>query len=109
MQVTKLDDMFKGWFVGNFEPTVYNTGQCEVAVKYYQAGDKEPAHYHQVATEITVIVSGKVCMGGTVYSAGDIVTIAPGETTDFAALEDTVTTVVKLPCVANDKYIVDGN
>lgn len=109
MQVTKLDAMFKGWFVGNFEPTVYNSDQCEVAVKYYLAGDKEPAHYHKIATEITVIVSGKVRMGDGFYNVGDIVTIAPGETTDFEALEDTVTTVVKLPCAANDKYLVDGD
>jgi len=25
MKVFKEDNMFKGWFVGNFEPTSYNT------------------------------------------------------------------------------------
>jgi len=45
-------------------------------------------------------------MNGTLYSSGDIITIEPGEATDFQALEDTITTVVKIPCVKDDKYIV---
>jgi hypothetical protein len=39
MKVDKLDRMVKGWFVGNFEPTVIKTNDVEVAVKKYKAGD----------------------------------------------------------------------
>lgn len=106
MKVNKLQDMTKGWFVGNFEPTLFNTDQFEVAVKKYKAGDKEQKHYHKVATEITVVVSGMVLMNGATYNSGDIITIEPGEATDFEALSDSITTVVKLPCVKDDKYIV---
>jgi hypothetical protein len=43
----------------------------------------------------------------TAYAGtGDIITIEPGEATDFEVLEDTITTVVKLPCVKDDKYII---
>jgi hypothetical protein len=45
-------------------------------------------------------------MNGTIYGTGDIITIEPGEATDFEVLEDTITTVVKLPCVKDDKFIV---
>lgn len=106
MKVNKLKDMFRGWFVGNFEPSLYKTDDVEVAVKEYKAGDKEQKHYHKIATEITIINSGLVLMNGITYSSGDIITIEPGEATDFEALSDTNTTVVKLPCVKNDKYIV---
>jgi quercetin dioxygenase-like cupin family protein len=106
MKVHKLKDMFRGWIVGNFEPSLYKTDEVEVAVKEYKAGDKEPLHYHKVATEITVVVSGMVLMNGTLYNSGDIITIEPGESTNFEALTDTITTVVKLPCVKDDKYIV---
>jgi hypothetical protein len=44
-------------------------------------------------------------MKGIEYIAGDIIRIAPGVYTDFHALEDTVTTVVKLPGALNDKYL----
>jgi quercetin dioxygenase-like cupin family protein len=106
MKIHKLKDMVKGWFVGNFEPSLFKTDLVEVGVKEYKAGDKEPLHYHKVATEITVIVKGMVVMNGTLYNSGDIITIEPGESTNFEALADTITTVVKLPCVNDDKYIV---
>lgn len=106
MKVNKLDDMIKGWFIGNFEPTLFNTDLVEVAVKEYKAGDYEQKHYHKIATEITVITKGRVEMNGVEYSSGDIITIEPNEATDFKVLEDTITTVVKLPCVKDDKYIV---
>jgi hypothetical protein len=106
MKLHKLKDMFRGWIVGNFEPSLYKTDDVEIAVKNYKAGDKEEKHYHKIATEITIISDGKVRMNGTIYGTGDIITIEPGEATDFEVLEDTITTVVKLPCVKDDKFIV---
>ena len=106
MKLHKLKDMFKGWIVGNFEPSLYKTDDVEVAVKNYKAGERDEKHYHKIATEITIISDGTVRMNGTLYSAGDIITIEPGEATDFEALTDAITTVVKLPCIKDDKYIV---
>lgn len=106
MEKFKLDDMKGGWFIGQFEPTLMSTPDVEVAVKKYKKGDYEKSHYHKVATEYTVIVSGEVEMNGMRYEAGDIIRIDPGEATDFRVLsEEVVTTVVKLPCVAGDKYL----
>ena len=48
MKVAKLDDMIKGWFVGNFEPTLLKTNDVEVAVKRYKKGDYEDRHYHKI-------------------------------------------------------------
>ena len=104
MKSARLDDMVKGWFVGNFEPTLYKTNDCEVAVKSYRRGDCEKKHYHKIATEITVIVKGRVRMFEQEFAEGDIIVVAPGEATAFEALEDSVNVVVKLPGVNNDKY-----
>jgi quercetin dioxygenase-like cupin family protein len=105
MKTSKLTSMKKGWFVGDFEPTLFKTENVEIAVKTYQKGDYEECHHHKLATEITVIVSGRVKMNGVEYQAGDIIIIEPYESTDFEALEDTVNTVVKLPGASNDKYL----
>lgn len=105
MKQARLDDMTKGWFVGAFSPTVHATDACEVAVKHYKAGDKEGAHYHKIATEITLIVSGRVRMAGREWGAGDIVVMEPGDVTDFEALTDAVNVVVKTPGALNDKYL----
>lgn len=101
----KLQDMVKGWFVGNFEPTLHKTNAVEVAVKHYKKGDSEEMHYHKLATEITVVVSGSVQMNGSIYTAGDIIVMAPYEATDFIALEDSVNAVVKIPGANHDKYL----
>ena len=105
MQTAQLDKMGKGWFVGDFDPTMYRSKDVEVAVKYYSAGDREQWHYHRVATELTVIVSGTVRMNGQSYHEGDAIMMEPGEGTDFEAVTDAVNVVVKLPCVKNDKFL----
>lgn len=107
MKEAKLDSMVRGWFVGNFEPTVYKTNDCEVAVKTYKKGEKEEKHFHKIATEITLITSGKVKMFDKIYCTGDIIIVEPGDSTDFEALEDSTNVVVKLPGVNNDKYFVE--
>ncbi|MBL6457864.1 hypothetical protein JMJ55_21230 [Belnapia sp. T6] len=104
MKHARLEDMVKGWFVGDFAPSVLRTTACEVAVKRYKAGEAEAAHLHRVATEVTLVLSGRVRMLGREWSEGDIITIEPGEATDFLALTDAVNVVVKLPSAAGDKY-----
>ena len=106
MNHSRLEDMVKGWFVGGFDPAAYNTDVCEVAVKSYSAGDKENAHYHKIATEITLILNGRVRMMGQEWKTGDIVVLNPGEVSDFEALTDSSNVVVKVPGALNDKYPV---
>ncbi|HTB63403.1 MAG TPA: cupin domain-containing protein [Opitutales bacterium] len=106
MRTAKLQEMTKGWFVGEFTPTLHATRDVEVAVKHYHAGDAEGAHYHKIAREFTVVVSGTVRLNDKTYNAGDIIVIEPGETAEFAAVTDAVTTVVKIPGAPNDKYVV---
>lgn len=108
MKVEKLSDMKAGWFIGNFEPSLYRTNDCEVAVKNYSKGDKEEKHFHKIATEFTVIVKGKVKMFDKVFQEGDIVVVEPGDVTGFEALDDVINVVVKVPGANNDKYIVEG-
>lgn len=105
MKKFSLTDMVGGWFVGGFSPAVLRTSEFEVAVKHYSQGDQEKSHHHKRAKEITVIVAGKARMRDQQYSKGDIILIQPGESTDFEALEDTITVVVKSPSVMDDKFI----
>jgi hypothetical protein len=105
MDKFSLKDMTNGWFVGNFEPTIFKTDSVEVAIKKYKKGDKENWHFHKIATEITAISSGRVKMNDNEYSSGDIVKINPLEGTNFECLEDATTVVVKIPGALNDKYL----
>ena len=106
MRTARLEDMVKGCFVGNFEPTLIKTNDVEVAVKSYNKGDYEEKHYHKIATELTVIIQGRVKMNEVEYQKGDIIVMEPMEATDFECLEDgTQNVVVKYPGANNDKYL----
>jgi len=102
-----LDEMFKGWFIGNFEPSLYKTNDVEVGIKKYKKGEFENSHFHKIATEFTVIISGIVEMNGIQYSENDIIKIVPRVPTNFKALTEVITVVVKLPGANNDKYEQD--
>jgi quercetin dioxygenase-like cupin family protein len=104
MQVFSLDDMYRGWFVGDFSPCVIRSKEVEVALQKYDAGSKEKAHFHAVATEVTLISKGRASFNGKVVEQGEIVLISPGETVEFIALTDTETVVIKLPSLIGDKY-----
>ena len=100
----RLDQMVRGWFVGDFQPAALSLGAAEAAIQHFPAGTVEAEHHHRAATEVTVIVSGRAVMCGRVVEAGDILVLPPGTATSFEALEDTVTAVVKTPSVPGDKY-----
>jgi quercetin dioxygenase-like cupin family protein len=104
MQIDRLDRMVRGWLIGDFDPAVLRTQDFEFGVKHYKAGASESWHYHKVATEVTVIVSGEARMNGRTLRAGDIVVLQPGEGSDFSCLSDVVTAVIKTPGAPDDKY-----
>ena len=100
----RLSDMKGGWFVGDFSPVVLRSKEAEVAVKFYVRGAREDRHVHRVAHELTLILNGSVRMNGEDLAHGDIVMLEPGEPTDFEALTDVTTVVVKVPSIIGDKY-----
>ena len=104
MKMYKLNDMTRGWFIGRFTPAVLMTDDVEVGIKSYKAGDYESSHFHKIATEVTVILSGFARMGGVEYEAGDIIVVVPYESVDFYALTDVTLAVVKHPGALNDKF-----
>jgi len=104
---TNINNMIKGWFVGDFDPVAVRTPDCEVGYKKYKKGDYEAKHHHKIAKELTLITKGKVLMNNIEYGEGEIIIMNPGESTDFKALTDAENVVVKIPSVKNDKYVDD--
>lgn len=101
-----INNFTKGWFIGDFEPSLYKTNQCEVGIKKYKKGDKDPAHYHKLSKEFTVVINGIINMSGITYKNGDIVTVNENEISDFECIEDATLVVVRTKSEKNDKYII---
>lgn len=104
MKVEKLSNMKNGWLIGNFSPSILETNQFEVVVRSYKAGFMEKKHFHKLATEIIVIVTGRVLIKGVEYKDGDVIVNEPFDECDFQTITDTITTVVKVPSISDDKY-----
>jgi len=100
-----IDNFSKGWFIGNFSPTLLHSENFEVAIKRYRKGDVETSHCHKIATEYTIIVSGVAKMNDQLFYQDDIAIVYPNEYVKFEAITDVVTTVIKTPSVLNDKFI----
>jgi mannose-6-phosphate isomerase-like protein (cupin superfamily) len=100
-----LKNFTNGWFMGRFNPSLFSTDIFEVAVKYYKMGDTDPAHYHKVSREFTVVVSGSIQMNDKYFSEGDIIEVDQDEVIEFLAVTDATIVVVKVPSGPGDKYL----
>ena len=107
MQRYHIDDMTKGWFVGDFAPSVLRTNNFEVALHRHLEGDPTEPHYHKLAPEINVIIRGRMIVNGEELAAGDIFVFQPDEVSRAEFLADTDLIVVKTPSVPDDKYLVE--
>lgn len=106
MIVSNLKNMFRGWFVGNFEPSIYKTDQFEVGVLFHPKGEKWPKHFHKKAVEINVLISGKMVLNGEKLTPGNIFLIEKNEIVEPEFLEDCTIVCVKSPSIPGDKYEV---
>jgi quercetin dioxygenase-like cupin family protein len=105
MKIGNLSEFMKGWFIGNFEPSIFKTNDFEIAIKRYKSGDYDQRHYHKISTEYTIIIEGECEMNEIKYIKDDIIIIKPYVSTDFKCLTDVVTLVIKVPCSKNDKIL----
>lgn len=106
MKTRKIDEMWRGWFIGNFEPSILKTESFEVGLLTHKKGEQWPSHYHAVATEYNVLVSGSMSICGQLIESGTIFTLEPNEVADPVFHEDCVVLCVKVPSVQGDKYEV---
>ena len=102
---SNLSEYKNGWLLGNFSPALIQTSDFEVCVKAFKVGDCETSHYQVIATEITVVLSGKVRMGEILLTEDDILVVEPGEIVDFEALTDCKVLGIKFPSLPEDKVL----
>lgn len=105
MKILKLDDMVDGWLVGMFSPSAYQAN-FEVCYKKHTKGEDWPAHYHRVATEINLLVKGKMSINGQEIKSGEIFVIEPYYVSFPEFLEDCELVIVKTVSDPKDKYLV---
>lgn len=101
-----IKEFWRGWFIGNFEPSLLKTDQFEVALINHVKDEKWPAHYHAVATEYNLLIQGRMKIRGEIIEPGDLFVLEPNEVADPEFLEDCKVLCVKTPSIKGDKYEV---
>jgi hypothetical protein len=101
-----LSEFWRGWFIGNFEPSILKTDQFEVGMLTHIKGEKWPKHYHAQHTEYNLLVKGKMAICNEVINEGEIFVLNPNEVADPEFLEDCLVLCIKQPSVPGDKHEV---
>ena len=58
MIVKKINDYTGGWFIGNFEPSIINTKDFEIAYKKHLKDEVWPTHFHKLSKS-TCLATGQ--------------------------------------------------
>ena len=96
-------DYTRGWFVGDFEPSLVRLQDFEACYKSFSAGERESPAVQFRAKELTLVVHGDAQINGVVLREGDLCLVLPGESADFFAVTDCKVVGIKFPSITNDK------
>ena len=106
MKIFDIADMINGWFIGDFEPSVFKNPFFEVAHHQHEAGYTTPKHTHKITQELTYIISGRLLVDGTELKNGQMFLYEANDIANVKVLEDANLIVVKWPSIPTDKYMV---
>jgi len=101
-----IHDFTRGWFIGNFLPSIIKTTDFEVGLLTHKKDEKWAFHYHQYMTEINVLVSGSMKLNEKILQSNTIFTIYKNEIACPIFLEDCKILCIKVPSVVNDKVCI---
>ena len=107
MQTYKGSDFIRGWFIGDFEPSIYKTADFEVGYLRHAKGEYWAPHFHKESVEMNYLIRGKMIIQGIELNAGDVFVFEKGEIANPEFLEDCELIVVKVPSLPKDKYNVE--
>lgn len=101
-----IKDMFRGWFIGNFEPSVYKTNNFEVGYLLHKKGEMWDVHYHEYTTEINLLIEGKMILNNIEINKNEIFIINKNNIAAPIFLEDCYIICIKVPSIIGDKIII---
>jgi len=106
MKVGNVSDTHRGWVIGDFEPSLLRTKDFEVGILKHPKGEKWPAHYHKIATEYNILISGTMRLCDVELFPGNTFILEPNEIADPIFHEDCLIVCIKVPSNTSDKYLV---
>tara|TARA_Y100000034_G_scaffold135638_1_gene208379 strand:+ start:3058 stop:3378 length:321 start_codon:yes stop_codon:yes gene_type:complete len=106
MIIDNLKNFFKGWIIGNFQPSLLKTDLFEIGIQQYKKDFIAEKHYQKIATEYNIILEGSAIVNKKIVNKHDIFIFKPKEITEFKTLSHCSVLSIKIPSVPNDKINV---
>ena len=105
MKLDRIENFKRGWFIGNFEPSLLKTN-FEVGLQQSKKGQTHDNHFHKLSTEYNLVISGEIKLNDKILKKGDIFIIEPYEVShDVEYLTDTEILVIRDMSDPKDKYV----
>ena len=104
MRLSKKNEFKGGWFVGDFDPSIFKNPFFELAHHKHAKGCETFPHYHAVTHELNYIVRGELKVSGKLLSQGDMWIYEPNEVSEVEFLADSELIIVRWPSIPSDKY-----
>ena len=106
MRKFNIKEMHRGWFIGDFLPSVLRTNLFEVGILKHHKGEEWPKHYHAEATEYNVLINGSMTVNNNLIKEGEIFILEKNEICNPIFHKDCTVLCVKVPSIPGDKYEV---
>ena len=106
IKVYKIEDFTRGWFIGDFEPSILKNTGMELGFMKHKKGETIKFHYHEHCTEINLLVKGKMSNCGKNIEKGDIFVFDKYSPACPIFLEDSEIVCFKSKPSNNDKIIM---
>jgi len=110
MKISNISNYTKGWFIGDFVPSLYKTNRFEAAIHKHPRGYTAPLHYHEKTTEYNIIITGEIEINTQVgilkLSDGDIFVYEPFEVCNVKFIKDTTLVIIRDFSIPDDKVFL---
>ena len=99
--------MYRGWFIGDFSPSILKTKKFEVGYLKHKRNEKWPEHVHKKCTEYNLLVKGEMIVNNKLIKQGEIFVLKKGERCKTKFLKNCELVVIKVPSIPSDKHIIN--
>ena len=106
MRKFNLQEMHRGWFIGDFLPSVLRTNLFEVGILRHHKGEEWPEHFHAEAVEYNVLINGSMTVNNNLIQEGEIFVLEKNENCKPIFHKDCIVLCVKVPSIPSDKHEV---
>lgn len=101
-----LKTFTRGWFLGDFFPSIFRTPKIEMGLLRHSKGEIWPYHYHRKATEYNILVKGSMNVNSIRIQEMDVFVFPPNMISCPQFLDDCLVFCIKIPSCPSDKYIL---